>query len=188
MQRFLGILAVIAILALTAVGCTSLVQAETVSTGLAFDVAEDFTRFVFDENIVHAGGEPAYGGTFITQGYIYPAGTLDGTNGVLADGSPEFPDLVLGEWTCQGWFVGNGMSTESGPVAITTQIFQFGEEYGGETVVTTGYEPSELLVPVKRAITGGTGQYLDVRGEVVQQLLGMTDTMAVNLRFEFHTR
>ena len=62
-----------------------------------FEVAEDPNRFVFDTAIVDANGMPAHGSTFITQGYIYPAGALNGSNGVLADGSPEFPDKVLGE-------------------------------------------------------------------------------------------
>ena len=44
---------------------------------LAFDVAEDMTRFVFAEQPVHEDGMPAYGNPFITQGYIYPAGTLE---------------------------------------------------------------------------------------------------------------
>ncbi len=154
-------------------------------TQLNVDVAEDATRFVFDQDVTHENGYPAYGGTFITQGYIYPEGTLDGTNGVLEDGSPEFPDLVLGEWTCRGWFVNDGLLSESGPVAITTQIFQFGEEYGHTTLITEGYEPIEPNVPFSRAITGGTGPYRVITGQVVQELLGMTDYMGVNLRFQF---
>ena len=33
----------------------------------------------------------AHGNAFITQGYIYPAGTLTDSNGVNPDGTPEFP-------------------------------------------------------------------------------------------------
>ncbi|MEO4041848.1 hypothetical protein AAFN47_09615 [Hoeflea sp. CAU 1731] len=44
----------------------------------AFDVAEDMSRFVFSAAPVFDDGMPAYGNAFITQGYLYPTGTLDG--------------------------------------------------------------------------------------------------------------
>ena len=63
----------------------------------SFDVAEDISRFVFAEAPVFDDGMPAYGNPFITQGYVYPAGTLDGgVEGTLADGSAAFPDKVIG--------------------------------------------------------------------------------------------
>ena len=40
------------------------------------DIAENGRRFVFDEAPVFDDGMPAYGNPFVTQGYIYPAGTL----------------------------------------------------------------------------------------------------------------
>ena len=67
----------------------------------------------FDQDNVHEDGMPANGNAFITRGYIYPAGTLTESNGTLEDGSPEFPDLVLGEWVCRGWFVGEGASPQA---------------------------------------------------------------------------
>ena len=83
---------------------------------IKFDVAEDATRFVFDEEPVDEDGLPEYGNSFVTQGYIYPEGTLDGSNGVKANGEPEFPNKVIGEWTCRGWFIGEGATTETGTV------------------------------------------------------------------------
>lgn len=71
-------------------------------------------RFVFDEVTVFPSGMSAYGNPIITQGYIYPYGTLERGNGVLADGSPEFPELVIGEWTCRGYSVGKGAETTTG--------------------------------------------------------------------------
>jgi len=41
---------------------------------------------------------------------------------------------------------------------------------------------------IKRAITGGTGQYQMARGEVTQALLGFTEQMGVNLRFTLEVR
>ena len=59
------------------------------------DIAEDGTRFVFDEAPVFDDGMPAHGNPFVTQGYVYPAGTLTETTGVNPDGTPEFPDRVI---------------------------------------------------------------------------------------------
>jgi hypothetical protein len=148
-----------------------------------FDVAENHTKFAFDEAPVHEDGLPAYGNPFITQGYIYPEGTLNGSNGALEDGSPEFPDEVIGEWVCRGWFIGDGAHTTTGPMVITTQIYQLEGDYGDVTITSEGYESSEINQETKRAITGGTGQYQMARGEVTQELLGFTEHMGVNLRF-----
>lgn len=146
---------------------------------LRFDVAEDGTRFVFAEQPVHDDGMPAYGNAFVTQGYIYPEGTLDGTNGVLADGSPEFPEQVLGEWTCRGWFIGDGAHTTTGQWVITTQVYAFEDAI----LVTDGYELADIDVPAPRAITGGTGPYASVSGDGEQTLLGFNATEGANLRY-----
>jgi hypothetical protein len=84
---------------------------------IAFEVAENGRRFAFDEAPVDQNGFPLYGNPFITQGFIYPPGTLqdengDGVfNGVIIEQDPEtgeevvkpeFPDQVLGLWICTG--------------------------------------------------------------------------------------
>ncbi len=146
------------------------------------DVAEAGTRFVFDDAPVYEDGMPDYGNSFVTQGYLYPAGTLGESNGVLADGSPEFPELVIGNWTCRGWFIGEGAYTETGPWVITTQVYDLGEEIGAEMVITEGFELSDIGVEGSRAITGGTGQYSKARGSMTQTLLGFNESMGVNLQ------
>ena len=74
----------------------SLVGPAQADTPMAFDVAEDHTRIYMADAPLHENGMPAHGNAFISQGYIYPAGTLQaGTTGVLEDGSPAFPDPVL---------------------------------------------------------------------------------------------
>lgn len=175
--------------ALVSVTAVTTTISEAQDKTLRFDVAEDFTRFSADEAPVHEDGLPAYGNAFVTQGYIYPYGTLqcdeNGCNGVLPDGSPEFPDLVMGEWSCWGYHVGDGAHTQTGPIVVTTQLYDLGEVPGGATLVTDGYELIDLNVAVQRAITGGTGQYRNARGEVAQQLLGFNQTHGVDLRFEF---
>lgn len=148
------------------------------------DVVENAARFAFDPSITYEDGMPAYGASFVTEGYIYPEGTLDGNNGVLEDGSPEFPELVLGKWTCFGAFVGEGMYTESGELVITNQVFSFYGEDGNSTIISTGFELIDIDVPIERAITGGTGTYNGAAGTQTQVLLGFTEYMGVNLRVE----
>lgn len=151
---------------------------------LRFEVAEDATHFVYDPDLAHEDGMPDYGASFITRGYIYPAGTLDGTNGVNADGSPEFPGLVLGEWICRGWMVGEGMRTTTGAMVVTTQLYSFGEEQGTAMLVSDGHELADVGVEISRALTGGTGPFVGAGGEARQTLLGLNATEGVNLQFE----
>ncbi len=146
---------------------------------VSFDVAEDLTRFVFAPAPVFDDGMPAYGNAFITQGYIYEDGTLDsGVEGTLPDGSPAFPDKVIGTWTCNGYFVGDGMRTDTGAVVITRQVFQF---ENGDILINQGAELIDVNVPAPRVITGGTGAFAGLTGEMSQTLLGMSDGYGVRL-------
>jgi hypothetical protein len=160
---------------------------------IAVEVAEDGTRFAADEAPVFEDGLPAYGAAFVTQGYLYPVGTLAGSEhgGVMPDGSPEFPDDVIGEWTCWGYHVGDGANTESGPWVVSTQLFSFGENDGQVTIVTHGYEMTANDAsqgPFNRAITGGTGSYRTARGEQTQTFLGWNDSIGVQLSVQLRTK
>jgi len=155
---------------------------------LELEIAEDVTAVVFDEAPVYDDGWPAHGNPFITMGYIYPKGTLIGTNGVIYDESgnpqPEFEDKVLGTWVCYGRAIGEAGHAVTGPWAVSTQIFQFNEAYGNATLVTHGYESMEVGAPIVRAVTGGTSRFATARGEATQSLLGMNeDSGAVNISF-----
>ena len=189
--KIVGLIALLAVvvsgaaIAISVLGGTA---AEANTEVIKFEVAENATKFAFDEAPVHADGLPAYGNPFITQGYIYPEGTLNGSNGAFPDGSPEFPEKVIGEWICRGWFIGDGAHTTSGPMVVTSQIYQLEGDYGDVTITSEGYESSEINKEIKRAITGGTGQYQTARGEVTQELLGFTEQMGVNFRFTLEVR
>jgi hypothetical protein len=111
---------------------------------LKFDVAEDMTRFAFDQTKIFDDGLPAHGSSFVTEGYIYEYGTLTDSSGVLADGSPEFPDKVIGTWACRGWFVGDAAHATEGVWVITNQVYNFGEEYGNVTLTSDGYESAAV--------------------------------------------
>lgn len=184
--KLLAVLAILMVIGLTNLSGPVAGQGspEAGEQTLKFDVAEDMSRFVFDGSIAFEDGMPKHGSPFITQGYIYPAGTLSDGNGVLADGSPEFPDKVIGEWTCRGWFVGEGAHAKTGPMVVTTQVYNFGDGYGNEMLVSDGYELIDVGVVFQRAITGGTGSYTGAEGVVNQTFLGFNASEGVNQTFE----
>lgn len=149
----------------------------------AFDVAEDLSRFVYDEAPVFEDGMPAYGNAFVTQGYVYPAGTLDGdVEGTKPDGSSAFPDAVIGTWTCDGYYVGDGFRTAAGTVVITRQVIVFDD---GDILITQGPELAETGIAIVRAVTGATGEYVHAPAEIHQTLLGMSDGYGVRLQMQF---
>ena len=150
-----------------------------------FDVAEDHTRFVFAPAPVHEDGLPAYGNPFVTQGYIYEAGTLDGgVEGVNPDGTPVFPDKVIGTWTCDGRFVGDGAHTTTGTFIISRQVFQFDD---GDLFISQGAELADYGVPMPRVITGGLGDYAGLEGVLVQTNLGMSEGLGTRAQFVIET-
>jgi hypothetical protein len=151
---------------------------------LSFDVAEDGSRFVWSGDPKLTDGMPAIGTTYITQGYIYPEGTLNGSNGVLPDGSPEFPDKVLGQWTCYGWWIGDAAHAEKSPAWLTTHLFNFGGTLGEATIVTDGYSIDDLNAPLERAIVGGTGQYAESRGVQMETNLGYNPSKGMDFRYK----
>ena len=157
---------------------------------LKFDIAENGHRFSFDARPLNPDGSPAYGNEFITEGYIYKPGTLNNSsNGVNPDGSAEFPDRVIGRWSARGWHVGKGGQTTEGPWVVTTQIFDFGPSVGIRSIVTEGYETPEIDVPIKRAITGGTGRYVAAKGEQTQWMLRFPNpSFGLNARIELRIR
>lgn len=149
-----------------------------------FDVAGDPSSYVFDESgPLHEDGMPAHGNDFIIQGYIYPAGTLDDANGVLETGEPQFPNEVLGEWTCYGYFVGDGAHTEKGTWVITKQIYEFDDGAAEGMFVSEGPELADRDQPFRRAVTGGTGDYATFEGELQQTFLGFHEHGGPQMRF-----
>jgi hypothetical protein len=151
---------------------------------LRFDVAEDATRFLWSGEPALTAGKPANGTPYVTQGYIYPEGTLTESNGVLPDGSPEFPDKVIGLWSCYGWWVGDAAHAQQTAPWITTHLFNFGGAFGETTLVSEGFSIDELSVPLERAIVGGTGAYVAATGVQRETNLGFNATDGVNVRYE----
>lgn len=160
--------------------------------GLDIEVAENGTRFLPDAEPVFDDGLPAYGAEFITEGYLYPAGTVscvaNECNGVLENGDPEFPDKVIGRWVCRGWHIGDGAHTTTGPWVVSTQTFDLGAMPGERTIITDGYEYSDFNVEFPRAVTGGTGRYRGAAGEQLQEFLGWNPSFGVILRVKLKVK
>lgn len=157
---------------------------------LAVDVACNANSFVFQGPSTAAG--PAAGASFVVQGVIYPAGTLaahGSSSGLNADGTPEFPELVIGTWTCQGHFIGEGFAAQGGPFVATTQLFDLDTRTPGKkTLVTHGIELIDLNKAFRRAVTGGTGQFDRAVGQSTQKAVGVNATGLFNFTFNFQLR
>lgn len=186
--------ALLALLLLVLSACTPIVAPAAAAdlpaegTTLEFDISEDMTRFIFDKDVVYEDGLPADGSSFITRGYLYEAGTLQESNGVNPDGSPEYPDKVIGEWICQGYMINDAGHATGGVWVFSTQFFQLSDTPGAQTLVTTGYELADIGVAISRAITGGSGDYSTARGEATQTMLGLNATEGVNLRVQVNVQ
>jgi hypothetical protein len=171
-----------------AAGLDNEIRAEETSSGhrsqLNVDVAVNGLSFrPILAGPLTADGHPPKGTTFIVNGVIYPAGTFvkhGASSGVLADGSPEFPDLVIGTWTCRGWFAVDLLNTTTGAYVATTQYFDFRERLGREAYFTEGFEPADIGNPLLRTIVDGIGRLANVRGQHVQTVVGFNPTMAPN--------
>lgn len=151
------------------------------SEAFTFEVAENGTRFAFDEAPVFDDGMPGYGNPFVTEGYIYEEGTLADGGGVNPDGSPTHPEAVIGTWICEGTLIGDGARTESGPWVVSTQVFDFDEFDGLDAVITSGVEISDIGEEVQRAVIGGTGEHVGAVGTQHQVLEAFNDSAGVNL-------
>ena len=168
---------------LLALGATLVMAASVAAQDtLSVEVTETGSRFVPDPSLADADGYPLRGATFVTEGYIFEAGTLtcaeDTCDGVVYDeagvASPEFPDALLGTWTCYGTFTEDATAT-SGAFVATTQIFDLGDGAGEDVIVTTGQEFIDVGLPISRVVVGGSGQYAGVTGVQTQTLIGFNN-------------
>jgi hypothetical protein len=147
------------------------------------DVAEDFARFV-STNVNPGDEEPVRGSWFLTEGRIFPGGTIQGDG---ADFDPS-QDGAIGTWQCRGTHLADASEifdeTEPAPLwVVTHQLFLLDSHK--RSIATDGVEG---WIPVVRAVTGGTGPFRGYVGEQRQQLLGFNVTDGVNLRVTFTLR
>ncbi len=143
---------------------------------LTVDVAEDFSQFVYTP--VVPGDVPQRGSTFITEGNIFPGGTIEGDG---ASFDPNRPG-ALGRWYCRGiHLVGLPEILAGAPLWVhTAQLFTLPDNK--RSLASDGVEGNALTL---RPVTGGTGLYKGYVGQQRQQLLGFNATGGVNLRVTF---
>lgn len=143
------------------------------------DIAEDFTTFV--PTLVNpADPEPGRGSFFVTEGHIYPAGTIQG------DGSDFDPtqEGSIGNWFCRGTHLVTASEIPDAPYWVDTiQLYYFPDD--GQSISTDGLEGSGII---QRSVIGGTGSFAGYTGEQIQEFLGFHTTGGVNLRVTFVLR
>lgn len=163
---------------------------EAASSRLTFEVAENGKRFVSDDRPVFEDGMPAYGNSFVTEGYLLAPGTLALGAALNADGTlaAGFEDRVIGEWKCFGWFVGEGMRTKADEIVVTTQTYRFygddGRDDHDDRLVSIGTENVVGGTGAVRSITGGAGRRRRAAGEVIQTNVGLNPTNGINATFQ----
>ncbi len=142
------------------------------------DVACD-ARTYRQNNVDPSAAGSNRGDTFIVQGKIYPGGSIPKGNGVFS------PDNLgsIGTWICRGaWLVSSSeLAAGASPAFDTSQIYLLPNQ--SKQLFSEGLEgPS----PTLRAVTGGTGSFAGLHGQVRQELLGTNSTGLFNIRFTFH--
>jgi hypothetical protein len=140
------------------------------------DVAEDFPLFV-PTFVKPTDTQPERGAFFVTEGNIFPAGTIKG------DGANFNPNRhgAIGRWFCQGTHLVSGTEFPTSPRSVlTSQLYLLPDE--NLTLTSEGVEGN---IPLLRAVTGGTGMFRGYVGEQRQEMLGFNATGGVNLRVTF---
>lgn len=140
------------------------------------DVAEDAALFK-PTFVKPTDTQPERGSFFVTEGNIYPAGTIQG------DGATFDPNSLgaLGRWFCRGTHLVSGAEFPFAARGVhTAQLYLFPDE--NRSIATEGLEGA---APALRAITGGTGAFRGYVGEQKQEMLGFNATGGVNLRVTF---
>ena len=139
------------------------------------DVAEDFS--LFNPTLVKpTDTQPERGSFFVTEGNIYPGGTIQG------DGASFDPSTAgFGRWFCRGTHLVPASAIPAAAFWVhTAQLFLLPDDT--RSIATEGVEGNGT---VTRLISGGTGKYRGYVGEQRQEFLGFNSTGGVNLRVTF---
>ncbi|MBK6313035.1 MAG: hypothetical protein IPF53_01620 [Blastocatellia bacterium] len=151
---------------------------------LSVDVATDASSFRFGRETSLL--EARRGDTFIVEGRIYPAGTIEPGGSLEAPGpfDPTSAPGSIGTWVLRGTF--NHDFTEilagASPFVFGTQYFMFDD---GRVLVSEGGHGGP---PQLRTIIGGAGDLSGATGEVLEEIIGVNGTGLFNQRFTFQIR
>jgi hypothetical protein len=145
------------------------------------DVAEDLGGKFVPTFVKPEHTQPERGAFYITEGRLFPAGTIQGDG---ADFNPARPGHV-GVWFSRGTHLVSASAIPAASLwAYTAQLFQLGRQ-GRELIASDGVEGSGDLT---RVVTGGAGNYAGFVGEQRTTFLGFNQTGGVNLRVTFVLR
>jgi hypothetical protein len=149
--------------------------------GYTLDVAIDATKFQFQRDTAVLPTNLIRGDVFITEGPIYPGGTI-------ASGTTAFPPTTtvqpIGKWVCRGTFQIPSAQIAQGvtPFVYSTQYFLLND---GTSIVTEGPEGGAAFM---RAITGGWNNAIGVQGDNLETPIGSNATGMFNVRFTFRIK
>jgi hypothetical protein len=143
------------------------------------DIAEDAE--LFDPTFVRpTDTQPERGSFFVTEGNIFPAGTIPG------DGATFDPNSAgaVGRWFCRGTHLVSGAEFPFAARGVHTgQLYLLPDE--NRSIATEGLEGNATVM---RAVSGGTGLFRGYIGEQKQEFLGFNASGGVNLRVTFTLR
>lgn len=140
------------------------------------DVAEDMNKYA--EHRTAVGEEPLPGSSFVTEGRIFPAGTIPEQGGDQFDPNQQG---AQGTWFCKGSFLVKGSEFANSVLGVVTdQIYFLPNDK--KMLATTGVEGNGTIL---RVVTGGAGAFFGYIGEQRQEFLGFNKTGGVNLRVTF---
>ena len=145
------------------------------------DVAEDLSGKFVPTFVKPEHTQPERGAFYVTQGRIFPAGTIAG-DGATFD---PYSRGHVGIWIARGThLVSASEIPEAALWADTSQTFVIGRQ-AREQLVTAGLEGKGT---VTRVVSGGTGNYAGWIGEQRQTFLGFNSTGGANMRVTFVLR
>jgi hypothetical protein len=145
------------------------------------DVAEDLSGKFVPTFVKPEHTQPERGSFFVTEGRVFPAGTIQG------DGTGFDPNSRghIGVWICRGTHLVAASDIPDAPLWVSTgQLFVLGRQ-GRDQLASEGVEGSGT---VTRIVTGGAGNYAGFIGEQQQTFLGFNATGGVNVRITFTLR
>jgi hypothetical protein len=141
------------------------------------DVAEDLANKFVPTRVEPTDTEPTRGAWFITEGNIYPAGTIEG-DGASFDPNSEG---AIGRWFCRGTHLVSASEIPDAPLWVdTAQTYFLPSDL--HSIITDGLEGNGTIL---RAMTGGTGKFRGYLGQQQQTFLGFNPSGGVNLRVTF---
>jgi hypothetical protein len=145
------------------------------------DVAEDLAGKFVPTFVKPTDTQPERGSFFITEGRVFPAGTIQG-DGANFD---PYQRGHTGVWFCRGTHLVAANEIPAAPLWVdSVQLYVLGRQ-AKEQLSTEGIEGNGT---VTRIVTGGTGNFAGWTGEQKQTFLGFNQTGGVNLRVTFILR